>query len=161
WVKNVLVFVPLIASHRILQVPLLVTSLLTFAAFCLCASGIYLLNDLADIDVDRRHPRKRNRPFASGELSIPTGVAMAAALLASAGLVSVRMLSVQFSIVLLTYVVVTTLYTLTLKQKPVWDVFTLTALYLIRIVGGGVATSTFISSWLLGFALFIFLSLAF
>src|SRR5262249_31150174 len=122
---------------------------------------IYLLNDLADIDVDRRHPRKRNRPFASGELSIPTGVAMAAALLASAGLVSVRMLSVQFSIVLLTYVVVTTLYTLTLQQKPVWDVFTLTALYLIRIVGGGVATSTFISSWLLGFALFIFLSLAF
>jgi 4-hydroxybenzoate polyprenyltransferase len=161
WVKNVLVFVPLLTSHKILQLPLLKTSAFTFAAFCLCASATYVLNDMFDIEVDRRHPRKRWRPFASGELSIPTGVLLAAVLLAGAALISFFAVSWSVGVVLITYVVATTSYSLLFKQRPVWDVFMLTALYLIRIVGGGIATQTFPSSWLLGFALFIFLSLAF
>ena len=161
WVKNFLVFVPLLGAHTILQPLLLRRSVLTFVAFCLCASAIYVLNDICDIEADRRHPSKRRRPFASGELSIPTGVVLAATLLAGAAVVSILTLSWPVTVVLGTYVVATSAYSLILKREPVWDVFTLTGLYLLRILGGGVATHTFLSSWLLGFALFIFLSLAF
>jgi 4-hydroxybenzoate polyprenyltransferase len=132
-----------------------------FAAFCICASAIYVLNDICDIEADRHHPRKRRRPFASGELSIPTGVVTAAALLGGAVLLSIFTLSWSAALVLLIYIVATTVYSTVVKREPVWDVFMLTGLYLVRIVAGGVATQTYLSSWLLGFALFLFLSLAF
>lgn len=73
WVKNLLIFVPLVAAHRLFDADAFRSTLLTAVAFCLCASGIYVANDMLDIDADRRHPRKRHRPFAAGQLSIPTG----------------------------------------------------------------------------------------
>jgi 4-hydroxybenzoate polyprenyltransferase/phosphoserine phosphatase len=161
WVKNLLVFMPLIASHKILQPGPLKACLLTFGCFSLCASAIYLVNDIIDIPSDRRHPRKRRRPFAAGELGIPGGLAAAAVLLVAATALAAAAVSWSVAAVLLAYVAATSSYSLFLKRKPVSDVFTLTGLYLVRIVAGGMASQTFPSSWLLGFALFLFLSLAF
>jgi|KBSMisStaDraftv2_1062788.scaffolds.fasta_scaffold110433_2 4-hydroxybenzoate polyprenyltransferase/phosphoserine phosphatase len=161
WVKNLLVFVPLLASHRVDDFRLWFMSVLAFVAFSLCASAIYLANDILDIESDRRHPRKRFRPFAAGDVSIPAGVGLSVVLLAAAFAVSVVGLSWKSAGVLLIYLVLTTSYSMALKSKPVVDVFLLTALYVLRVVAGGVATGIAPSSWLLAFALFFFLSLAF
>jgi 4-hydroxybenzoate polyprenyltransferase len=161
WTKNALVFVSVIAGHKLLQVDAVIAGAITFAAFSLCASAIYILNDISDIEADRRHPRKRLRPFASGELSIPVGVATALVLLAASVLLAVFGVSWQLAAVLGVYVAVTSAYTLHLKRVPVADVFTLTGLYVVRVVAGGVATDTRLTTWLLAFALFFFLSLAF
>lgn len=161
WSKNLLVFVPVIAAHTAWRLDLLQASLVAFVAFSACASAVYIINDILDIQADRQHPRKRNRPFASGELSIPAGCAVAAALLAFSIAASSVVGSWALMLVMLAYVLATSAYSLVLKRKPVADVFTLTGLYVLRIVAGGVATGTPLSSWLLAFALFFFLSLAF
>ena len=159
--KNLLVFVPLIAAHQFGRVDLWVASALTFIAFSLCASAIYILNDISDIEADRLHPRKRTRPFAAGELGIPFGIAAAGVLLISSFAVALLGVSGRLALTILLYVVVTSAYSLRLKREPVVDVFTLAGLYVLRIVAGGIATATPLTSWLLGFALFLFLSLAF
>jgi 4-hydroxybenzoate polyprenyltransferase/phosphoserine phosphatase len=159
WVKNVLVFVPLVASHKFVRPELWGPTTLTFVAFCLCASAIYLLNDVLDIPADRQHPRKRSRPFAAGHLSIPSGLAASLGLL-TAGLVLAAIISPQVAVIALGYVAATTAYSLYLKRKPVADVFMLTGLYVLRVFAGGAASGIPPSSWLLGFALFFFLSLA-
>lgn len=161
WTKNALVFVPIIAGHKLMRPDTVIAGLMTFVAFSLCASAIYILNDISDIQADRQHPRKRLRPFASGELSIPVGVAAAGVLLVASGLIAAIGISWQLAAVLAAYVVVTSAYTLHLKRVPVADVFTLTGLYVVRVVAGGVATDTRLTTWLLAFALFFFLSLAF
>lgn len=161
WVKNLLVFVPVAAAHTILRLDLLSVSLLTFVVFSLSASAIYVLNDISDIQSDRQHTRKRNRPFAAGDLSIPSGIMLATALLGVAIVMAATFVSWRLALVLVIYVIVTSGYSLCLKRLPVVDVFTLTSLYILRIVAGGVATGTPLSSWLLAFALFFFLSLAF
>jgi len=161
WAKNALVFVPLVAGHDILQLDLVAASVLAFVTFCMAASGIYILNDIADIGADRQHPRKARRPFAAGELSIPVGLMAASALLLGSGLVAVVGLSWTLAAIVAVYVALTSAYTLGLKRVPVVDVFTLTGLYVLRIVAGGVATGTQLTSWLLAFALFFFLGLAF
>ncbi len=159
WVKNLLVFVPLIASHKLTRVELWMPTTLTFVAFCLCASAIYLLNDVLDVQSDRRHPRKRSRPFAAGHLSIPSGLAASVGLLV-AGLGLAAIISAQVALIALGYVAATTAYSFYVKRKPVADVFTLTGLYVLRVFAGGAASGIPPSSWLLGFALFFFLSLA-
>jgi 4-hydroxybenzoate polyprenyltransferase/phosphoserine phosphatase len=161
WVKNLLVFVPLIAAHKVLQIDAWVSSALTFVVFSLCASGIYLLNDIVDIQADRVHPRKRKRPFAAGDLSVPFGVLLAGLLVGVALTLGAWAVSLELAFIASVYLVTTSLYSLGLKRQPVADVFTLTGLYVLRIVAGGVATATTLSSWLLAFALFFFLSLAF
>jgi 4-hydroxybenzoate polyprenyltransferase len=113
-----------------------------------------------DISADRSHPRKARRPFASGELGIPTGLVAAAVLLSGSVLVGIG-LSWRFAAIIGLYVALTSAYSLGLKRIPVADVFTLTGLYVLRIVAGGVATGTLLTSWLLAFALFFFLGLAF
>lgn len=161
WIKNVLLFVPLITSHRLLEWPLVGRALLAFAAFSFCASGIYVLNDLVDIHSDRQHPEKRRRPFAAGELSVPTGLLMFASLLAAGLTVGLAVGSAWFLAVMGIYVLVTTAYSARLKREPVADVFVLAGLYVLRVVAGGVATGIVLSTWLLAFALFVFLSLAY
>jgi 4-hydroxybenzoate polyprenyltransferase/phosphoserine phosphatase len=161
WSKNVLIFVPAIAAHTILQANVLVAGFIAFVAFSACASAIYVLNDILDVQADRLHPRKRRRPFAAGEFSIPSGGIAVIGLLTVSFLTCVLSGLWTLTAVLLVYLVTTTAYSVYLKRKPVFDVFALTALYLLRIVAGGVATSTPLSSWLLAFALFFFLSLAF
>jgi 4-hydroxybenzoate polyprenyltransferase len=160
WVKNLLIFVPLIASHRVFESSLIVAACVMFAVFCLCASAIYMINDLVDLDADRRHATKRRRPFAAGDLSISQGVLAAAGLLA-AGLA----LSTWFGAVgvafAATYVIMTFAYSLYFKRRLALDVFVLASLYVIRIVAGGAALHIPLSNWLLGFCGFFFLSLSF
>ena len=158
WVKNALVLVPPLLAHAILQPGVLVHALLAFLGFGLCASSVYIVNDLLDLGSDRQHPRKRHRPFASGALSARSGLVAAALLLAGAIAVAAT-LNQYFLATQATYYVVTWAYSLRLKQVAMLDVMTLSALYTLRIVAGAAATDVALSFWLLTFSMFIFLSL--
>jgi 4-hydroxybenzoate polyprenyltransferase len=160
WVKNILVFLPLIASHRILEPDLAMKAVWAFVAFCLCASAIYVANDLFDIQADREHPRKRHRPFASGDLSVRTGMGMSIALLVLGLLIGTVVVSAALGACLAGYIAMTLIYSLRLKREPVLDVFSLSAFYVLRIFVGGVATGIVISTWLVAFGMFFFLNLA-
>lgn len=160
WLKNLLIFLPLLPSLHALTLDAVVNALLAFLAFGLMASGIYVVNDLLDLGSDRRHHRKRRRPFAAGEISVGRGVLMALALSAASLALSITMLPVEFLYVLLVYMALTTAYSIHLKRRAVVDVFTLAALYTIRIAAGTAATDLPFSFWVLSFSLFIFLSLA-
>ena len=159
WLKNLLVFVPLLASHRFLEPAVVGDAVLAFVAFGLCASGVYVLNDLLDLTPDRLHPRKRNRPFAAGRIPLLHGL-FVAPLLAVAGLALAWLCSPGFALVLLAYYAMTLAYSLRLKRIVMIDVVLLAALYTVRIIGGTVAIGTEMSFWLLAFSMFIFLSLA-
>lgn len=159
WAKNALIFVPLAAAHRLADAPTLVAGLVAFASFSLCASSVYLLNDMLDLEADRQHPRKCKRPFAAGTLSLLFGLLAAPALL----LVSLALaltLPLKFLAVLGAYYLVTLAYSFGLKRLVMIDVLTLAGLYTVRIVAGAAATDIPLSFWLLLFAIFIFLSLA-
>lgn len=158
WVKNLLVFVPAMLAHRIATPEVLLNAALAFVAFGLCASSVYLVNDLLDLPADRRHKRKRFRPFASGALSAKQGVIAAALLLASAIEVA-ALVNARFCAVLAAYYAFTWAYSLSLKRKALVDVMTLAGLYTIRIIAGAAATSIAPSFWLLAFSIFLFLSL--
>ncbi len=159
WLKNLLVFIPLLASHRFDEAGALVASASGFLAFGLCASGVYLLNDLLDLPSDRLHPRKRLRPFAAGSLSLLQG-AVLAPLLALAGLALAWWAEPRFAAVLAMYYLLTLGYSLHFKRVVMLDVILLAALYTVRIIGGTVVIGAALSFWLLAFSMFIFLSLA-
>ena len=158
WLKNILVFLPMLAAHQIDGATLL-TSLLAFVCFNLVASSVYVLNDLLDLAADRSHPRKRHRPFASGRLPISHGVWMAMGLIALGALLSV-FAGWYFACIMAGYYVLTAAYSLHLKRRIVIDICVLAGLYTLRIIAGGVATGIALSVWLLAFALFFFLALA-
>jgi 4-hydroxybenzoate polyprenyltransferase len=160
WSKNVLVFVPLLAAHRAGDLAALRTGLLAFTAFSLCASAVYVLNDLLDLDADRRHPRKSRRPFAAGEASIGAGLVLIPALLLGAALLSM-LLPLGFRLILLAYFALTLAYTLDLKRRVLIDAMALACLYTLRVIAGGEAVAVVLSFWLLLFSVFLFLSLAF
>ena len=157
WTKNLLVFVPLLTSRYVSDLPGLMAAFLMFASFCATASSIYLFNDLMDLAADRRHPRKRYRPFASATLPILLGVVLAVVLFVG-GFVLALLAGAAYWIV--AYLVTSLAYSLVLKQFPLLDVFLLAALYTLRIVAGGVATGHHVTLWLLAFSGFTFLSLA-
>ena len=158
WLKNLLVFVPMLAGHA-LTVQAAVQSLVAFIAFCLCASSAYLLNDALDAQHDRLHPTKKERPMASGKLALSHGL-VACLLLALAGLALCAFWEIRLFAVVLTYFASTICYSLFLKQLYMVDIVVLALLYGLRIVGGAVGTGIVLSSWLLSFSFFIFLSLA-
>lgn len=159
WLKNVLIFTPMLLAHRFTDLTAIIQTLIAFFAFSLAASSIYVLNDLFDLSADQHHPRKRKRPFASGDLPICAGAVMTPFLvLASLGLCA--FLPLNFLFVLIAYYIITTIYSWRLKQIPVADVLTLAVLYSWRIVAGSVATETPASGWFIEFAIFLFLSLA-
>lgn len=158
WAKNVLVFLPLLLAHALEDPATLVAALSAFVAFCLCASSVYVLNDLLDLGADRRHPRKRNRPFAAGRIGAAHGATLAAALLS--GAVAVAATAGPGLIgVLVGYYVLTMAYSLFLKRLAIIDVLLLAGLYTIRIIAGSAATGIVPSFWLLAFSAFLFLSL--
>jgi len=160
WVKNILVFVPLVASHRILDPEAILASVAIFIAFCLCASSAYLLNDLVDLENDRAHHRKKKRPLAAGTLPISWALPMIPGLLAVA--IAAAAFTTPAAVgVLLLYYVTTVGYSLDLKKRMLVDVFTLAALYTVRCLAGHAATGIPYSPWLIGFTIFLFLSLAF
>ena len=158
WLKNVLVFVPVLAAHAFAAETLL-RSALAFVAFSLVASSAYVLNDLLDLGADRAHPRKRARPLASGDLPLATGTLLVPALLLAGGLVAAS-LGGAFLLVMLGYFAATLAYSLWLKRRMLLDVCTLAGLYTVRIVAGGVAAGVPLSVWLLAFSVFFFFSLA-
>jgi 4-hydroxybenzoate polyprenyltransferase/phosphoserine phosphatase len=159
WVKNLLIFVPLVADHAIGDLDRLLNAILAFIAFSFCASALYISNDLLDLDADRAHKSKCRRPFASGEISAKAGVIAFGGLFA-AGLSTALLLPAGFGWVLVAYIVTTTAYSFGLKQQVVVDVIILAGLYTLRIIAGAMATSITPSFWLLAFSMFIFLCLA-
>ncbi len=161
WVKNVLIFLPLLLAHQLLELSQLVEALFAFVAFSLAASSGYVLNDLLDLAADRTHPTKRYRPFAAGLLSIPAGLALFVTLVSLSFLISLGWLSSGFTGMLALYLLLTMSYSFYFKQKLIVDVLVLAGLYTHRILAGGIAVTVYISSWLLAFSMFIFISLAF
>ena len=159
WLKNLLVFIPLLMAHRFGDPLLTGQALIAFVAFGLCASSVYLLNDLLDLPDDRRHPTKRNRPFAAGSVSIVKGALCIPILLFGAFLIAL-LLPVEFAWMLALYYLVTMAYSLKLKQTALVDVLTLASLYTMRIIAGAAAVTVAPSFWLLAFSMFLFLSLA-
>jgi len=159
WVKNLLVFIPPIAAHRVLEKTAISPTIVVFVAFCAAASGIYLINDCLDLEADRLHPRKRHRPFAGGEL--PLQYVLFGPLLIVAALVTALSVSVGIVMILLAYTAMSLLYSNHLKKIPLVDVFCLAAMYMLRIIGGGESSGSFASVWLLNFSGFLFISLGF
>jgi 4-hydroxybenzoate polyprenyltransferase/phosphoserine phosphatase len=160
WAKNVLVLLPLLTAHLFLDVAAVLQALFALVAFCLVASGVYILNDLTDLQNDRQHPRKRMRPLASGALPVAVGWTAWPALLATGFGLATTTVPLAFTSCLAAYVLLTMAYCLWLKRSPIADVVTLALLYTLRVVAGAAAVSVRPSFWLLTFSIFLFLSLA-
>ena len=161
WAKNILMFVPLFLAHQIGDLEKVSATLLGFVLFGLCASATYIWNDLHDLAHDRMHPKKKNRPIASGVLSVSSAVVLSVGLL-SFGIAGAFFLSnFMFVALILGYIAVTTLYSLYLKQALIFDVLILSGLYTYRMFLGASLTGISLSPWLLAFSMFFFLSLAF
>jgi 4-hydroxybenzoate polyprenyltransferase/phosphoserine phosphatase len=158
WAKNLLLFLPLALSHNLTTEPM-VRTLAGFVLYGLCASGLYMLNDLLDLHSDREHPWKKERPFAAGEISIAEGL-LASVVLLSASLGLGFFLDAQFGLALLGYAALTMLYSLYLKKIALIDVFVLSGFYSFRILAGALISGTPLSQWFLAFSMFFFLSLA-
>lgn len=159
WVKNLLVFFPLLTSHRLTDWHALTLAGIGFLALSLAASGTYLINDLFDLQADRSHPGKCRRPFASGELNPAMGL-FATVPLFLAAFAAASALPPVARLLLAAYIVLTLSYSLWFKRFLVIDVLLLVCFYLLRIFLGGVATGISISVWLLAFSMFFFLALA-
>jgi 4-hydroxybenzoate polyprenyltransferase/phosphoserine phosphatase len=161
WIKNLLLFAPLVLAHDINQLALWLKACLAFVSFCLCASAGYALNDLLDLDSDRTHPIKRFRPLAAAQISIRV-VGLLVLVCALIGVVlSVVFLPARFTELLLLYLAATAAYSTCFKRFVLVDVFVLAGLYTLRILAGGAAVNVPISRWLAAFSMFFFLSLAF
>jgi 4-hydroxybenzoate polyprenyltransferase/phosphoserine phosphatase len=174
WAKNTLIFVPLLLAHQ-WKPGTLGGAAVAFFSFGLCASSTYIINDLLDLENDRRHPRKRRRPFAAGDLSAISGAAAVLVLLSAAAALAVALpaivkalpghIALQRPYLFLDwlgiYTVSTLTYSIYLKRKLLLDVFVLSGLYTVRIIAGSAATGIDVSPWLAGFSVFFFLSLAF
>lgn len=160
WVKNLLILLPLLLAHHVTDIGRLLDVGATILAFGCAASAAYVVNDLLDLEADRRHPVKRQRPLASGELSLT-----AALLAAAVGLVLALSIAASIDPVVLAwtagYIAITLGYSLWLKRLLLVDVLTLAGLYTARIVVGGAAAHVAVSQWLLAFSMFFFLGLAF
>src|SRR5262249_5372559 len=157
WAKNVLVFVPLLAAHRAHDLVAVLNAFEAFVAFCLCASSVYLLNDMLDLEADRAHPRKSKRPFAAGDLPLATGFRLVPVLLAGAGTIAV-FLPQQFQLMLGGYYVLTLAYSFGLKGLVLIDAMALAGLYTLRTIAGAAAVRVPLSFWLVLFSVFLFLS---
>ena len=174
WAKNTLIFVPLLLAHQ-WTMATIGGAVVAFVSFGLCASATYILNDLLDLETDRRHPRKRRRPFASGDLSALAGVSAVVLMLTAAAALAVALPEIVAALAgydalekpysflgwLGLYAVTTLTYSIYLKRRVLLDVFVLSGLYTVRILAGWGATGIEVSAWLAGFSVFFFLSLAY
>ncbi|MBE7942220.1 MULTISPECIES: UbiA family prenyltransferase [Ramlibacter] len=160
WLKNLLLFVPVMAAHQFSDANLWVALAVAFVSFSLCASSVYIFNDLLDLESDRAHPRKRARPFAAGLVPVWMGLLLGVALLVASCLLA-RKVGGTFFPWLGFYFVLTCAYSWTLKRLMLVDCLALAMLYTVRIVAGAAAAGLSLSFWLLAFAVFLFLSLAF
>ncbi len=159
WTKNVLLFAPVVLAHRTGDATAIQAAAMAFAAFCLTASAMYLVNDLRDLEFDRAHPNKRNREIASGALSPAVAIFAAVALLV-AGVAIAYNVSLELVSYLAGYGILSLIYSLWLKRRLFLDVLTLSALWTIRVLAGGVAARVEVSDWLLALSVFLFVGLA-
>lgn len=160
WAKNILVFLPALAAHKLFDPAIMGAASWLFGAFCLCASGVYVANDILDAEADRAHPDKSRRPIASGAVSVPMGVVLAIGLPLLA-LAMATQVGSGAALLVAAYWVATSLYSTWAKKVAMLDVFMLAAFYALRALAGGMAIPTGISVWMTTFLLFLFLSLAF
>jgi 4-hydroxybenzoate polyprenyltransferase len=158
YIKNALVFVPIVTAHQFNYVAI-TSTLIAFVAFSLCASAVYVLNDMVDLEADRQHPTKRYRPLACGAIK-PWQGRVAIPILLGLSFACTALVSLKFALALLSYLALTTAYSVRLKRKMLVDVVVLAMLYTIRVIAGAIAISVDMSTWLLAFSMFIFLSLA-
>ena len=159
WLKNLLLFAPVLAAHRFAETESLALLMLAFFSFSLVASSTYLFNDLLDLDSDRLHPRKKNRPLAAGLIPISRAILVATGLLL-VGIFLAFAINGSFLLCLITYLVITCAYSLVLKRVTLLDCMTLAVLYTLRIIAGAAAIGMGLSFWLLAFSAFLFTSLA-
>jgi 4-hydroxybenzoate polyprenyltransferase len=159
WVKNLLVFVPALLNHHF-DLDIVKALATAFLGFSFVASGTYVINDIFDLEADRRHLRKCRRPLASGQISISLGIALAVGLLL-AGILLGLTNSLQLVACLVGYLALTLLYSSYIKGKPIIDVVVLAMLYTLRVYAGGLVSRAYVSPWLFQFSIFLFLSLAF
>ncbi len=157
WLKNMLVFVPILTSGDLFNWTAWIAAAVTFGAFCLIASSIYMVNDLLDLDADRAHPRKRRRPLASGAMPVAWALALVPMMLLAGSALALWAGVLGY---VLGYAVMSIAYSARFKEMPLVDVFLLAALYSIRLYAGGVATIHEVSLWLMAFSGFLFLALA-
>jgi 4-hydroxybenzoate polyprenyltransferase len=160
WLKNLLLFLPLLLAHKIFESQQVLLLLCAFASFSLCASSVYILNDLLDLEFDRHHPRKKLRPFAAGTLPISTGIILIPLLFGSSFLIALTLLPSLFAVALGLYVALTTAYSFYVKRLVIIDVLVLAGLYTLRVFSGAIAVNVYVTPWLLAFSIFLFLSLA-
>ena len=161
WSKNFLLLVPMIASQEMGSWGMCWSLFFAFITFSLCASAVYLINDLLDLRADRLHPTKQNRPIAAGRLAPKHALFGSIGILLASFGISLIALPNLFTEILLAYLILTSAYSLHIKGKAMLDVVWLASLYTLRIIAGGAAIAIVPSEWLLGFTLFTFLSLAF
>jgi UbiA prenyltransferase family len=149
WIKNLLVFAGLVFSGQVDEGAAVLDAVLVFVAFCAISSAGYLFNDIHDADHDRRHPEKRFRPIAAGELSVPTA-ALAAGVLAAVG-IAIALVGVDAEVAGLValYGATTAAYSLVLKRLVILDVMTIASLFLLRVIAGAVAVGAQASEFLL------------
>ena len=160
WIKNLLVFVPLLLAHKLDKSGLLINAVFSFISFCFMASSVYVLNDFLDVWSDRAHPKKRLRPIAAGQVSLVQAAFLFLGLFSSAVAISFS-ISALACTVLTSYFLINILYSFYLKRMLLVDIFILTSFYIFRVMYGAVATGVPVSYWLVAFSFFIFLSLAF
>lgn len=159
WVKNILVLVPLLLAHEWGNFGVARNALLALACFCLTASAGYIINDLVDVEADRKHATKKRRPVAAGDISKRAAIALLCGLAVVVAAMLPR-LPYAFRLCLLVYFCVTLIYSFYLKKKVLIDICTLAGLYTIRVLAGGAVTGIPISEWTLAFSMFCFLGLA-
>ncbi len=159
WAKNLLVLVPIVTAHRMADFPVVLAGILAFISFSLLASSVYLWNDMLDLESDRGHATKRNRPLAAGQVSIPAAAALASLLLL-AGLAVGALTGPGFLLIAGIYLVSNFAYSTWLKRVVMLDVVILACFYTLRLLGGGAATGIGVSDWLLAFSVFFFFGLA-
>ncbi len=162
WVKNTFIFIPPFFGGSILQLPILTNLVAGFAAFSLLASAVYVINDWIDVEHDRLHPQKRNRPLASGAVSKGEAAVLAGAAIAiSAGLTAFLVREPVFTYILLFYFVLNLLYSFWLKKISIVDVVIIAVGFLLRICAGGVISGVLLSKWIIIMAFLLALFLAF
>lgn len=157
WLKNLLVFLPILTANALRDGRAWADAAVMFTAFCASAAAVYIVNDLTDLSADRGHPRKRRRPFASGDLPLTVGLVAAPLLLAMGVALG---LAIGTAHIIALYAVCSLAYSIKLKELPLVDVFTLALLYTLRVFGGAEASHYRLSPWFLAFSIFLFLSLA-
>lgn len=160
WVKNILVFIPAVANHSILEKDSVLNGIFTFALFSISASCIYLVNDLLDLESDRKHPTKRLRPLASGNIKESHAIIFATILMATVSIFALISFPDLIPILCL-YVFLNLGYSIHLKTVPILDVIILALMYEMRIIAGGISTDIELSTWLISSSSFFFLSMAF